>query len=165
MNAWAVQFNEPVPYQQGLDLQHRLLKARQADEIPDTVLILQHTPTITLGNRGRDNYLLKTPEEYKALGIEVFHAERGGDVNNLTDEAVNEMLAMGLPAMSPSAGQTNIATILPAKNINISTLDVNGWPRNEQPYLQRWLHNDCRSMAYLYTFKLFEELITKGELK
>jgi len=80
MNAWAVQFNESVPYQQGLDLQHRLLKARQADEIPDTVLILQHTPTITLGNRGRDNYLLKTPEEYKALGIEVFHAERGGDV-------------------------------------------------------------------------------------
>jgi lipoate-protein ligase B len=80
MKARAVQFDEPVPYQTGLDLQHRLLAARQADEIPDTVLILQHTPTITLGNRGRDNYLLKTPEEYKALGIEIFHAERGGDV-------------------------------------------------------------------------------------
>ena len=80
MKAWAVQFDEPIPYQQGLDLQHRLLKARQNDEIPDTVLILQHTPTVTLGNRGRDNYLLKTPEEYEALGIEVFHAERGGDV-------------------------------------------------------------------------------------
>ena len=76
MNTWAVQFDEPVPYSQGLNLQHRLLKARQADEIPDTVLILQHTPTVTLGNRGRDNYLLKTPEEYEALGIEVFHAER-----------------------------------------------------------------------------------------
>ncbi|MDH3346088.1 MAG: lipoyl(octanoyl) transferase LipB [Kiritimatiellaceae bacterium] len=80
MNAWAIQFDEPIPYQQGLDLQHQLLTARQNDEIPDTVLILQHTPTVTLGNRGRDNYLLKTPEEYEALGIEVFHAERGGDV-------------------------------------------------------------------------------------
>ncbi len=80
MNAWAVQFDEPISYQRGLDMQHRLLAARQADEIPDTVLILQHTPTITLGNRGRDNYLLKTSEEYAALGIEVFHAERGGDV-------------------------------------------------------------------------------------
>ena len=80
MNAWALQFSEPVPYQTGLDLQHRLLAARQRNEIPDTVLILQHTPTVTLGNRGRDNYLLKTPEEYKALGIDVFHAERGGDV-------------------------------------------------------------------------------------
>jgi len=80
MHSRAVQFDEPVSYQRGLELQHRLLNARQADEIPDTVLILQHTPTITLGNRGRDNYLLKTPEEYKTLGIEVFHAERGGDV-------------------------------------------------------------------------------------
>ena len=80
MKAWAVQFGEPVPYQTGLDMQHRLLAARQADEIPDTVLVLQHTPTVTLGNRGRDHYLLKTPEEYKALGIDVFHAERGGDV-------------------------------------------------------------------------------------
>jgi lipoyl(octanoyl) transferase len=80
MMSWAVQFNEPVSYQQGLDLQHRLLKARQNDEIPDTVLILQHTPTVTLGNRGRDNYLLLSKEEYAKRGIELFHAERGGDV-------------------------------------------------------------------------------------
>jgi len=80
MKAWAVQFSEPVPYQQGLDLQHRLLKARQNDDIPDTVLILQHTPTVTLGNRGRDNYLLLSHEEYAERGIELFHAERGGDV-------------------------------------------------------------------------------------
>lgn len=80
MNAWAVQFDEPVPYQQGLDIQHRLLAARQADEIPDTVLILQHSPTVTLGNRGRDNYLLLSREEYAKRGIELFQAERGGDV-------------------------------------------------------------------------------------
>lgn len=80
MKAWSVRFKDPVPYQRGLDIQRALLKARQDDLIPDTVLILQHTPTVTLGNRGRDNYLLKTEEEYQALGIEVFHVERGGDV-------------------------------------------------------------------------------------
>ena len=80
MRAWSVQFNDPVPYQRGLDIQHRLLKARQEGAIPDTVLVLQHTPVVTLGNRGRDNYLLKTEDEYRALGIELFHAERGGDV-------------------------------------------------------------------------------------
>lgn len=80
MKSWAVQFDKPVSYQQGLDLQHRLLKARQNDEIPDTVLILQHTPTVTLGNRGRDNYLLLSREEYAKRGIELFHVERGGDV-------------------------------------------------------------------------------------
>lgn len=80
MNSWAIQFDEPLPYQQGLDLQHRLLKARQNDDIPDAVLILQHTPTVTLGNRGRDTYLLLSKEEYAKRGIELFRAERGGDV-------------------------------------------------------------------------------------
>ncbi len=80
MNAWSVSFEEPVPYQEGLDIQRRLLKARQDDLIPDTVLIMQHRPVVTLGNRGRANYLLKTEEEYRELGIDLFHAERGGDV-------------------------------------------------------------------------------------
>lgn len=80
MNAWSVSFKEPIAYQAGLNIQRRLLKARQENQIPDTVLILQHTPVVTLGNRGRDNYLLKTKAEYKAEGIDLFHAERGGDV-------------------------------------------------------------------------------------
>jgi lipoate-protein ligase B len=80
MKTWSVSFNEPIPYRQGLDVQHRLLKARQEGQIPDTVLILQHTPVVTLGNRGRDNYLLKTEEEYREMGIDLFKAERGGDV-------------------------------------------------------------------------------------
>jgi lipoate-protein ligase B len=80
MKAWSISFEKPVPYQQGLDIQYRLLKARQENQIPDTVLILQHEPVVTLGNRGRDNYLLKTEAEYRELGIELFRAERGGDV-------------------------------------------------------------------------------------
>ncbi|HEY5621195.1 MAG TPA: lipoyl(octanoyl) transferase LipB [Pontiella sp.] len=80
MNAYSVQFAEPVPYQKGLDIQRRLLLARQENRIPDTVLMLQHQPVVTLGNRGRDNYLLKTEAEYREMGIDLFHAERGGDV-------------------------------------------------------------------------------------
>ncbi len=80
MNAWSVHFREPLPYRAGLEMQHRILRARQEERIPDTVLILQHTPVVTLGNRGRDNYLLKTEAEYAAMGIDLFRAERGGDV-------------------------------------------------------------------------------------
>jgi len=80
MKSWSVHFKNPVSYQTGLEIQRRILKARQENRIPDTVLLLQHTPVVTLGNRGRDNYLLKTEEEYKAMGIDLFHAERGGDV-------------------------------------------------------------------------------------
>lgn len=80
MIAYSVSFTDPVSYQSGLGMQRRLLKARQEDRIPDTVLVLQHRPVVTLGNRGRDNYLLKTEDEYREMGIELFHAERGGDV-------------------------------------------------------------------------------------
>ena len=57
-----------------------MLAARQAEKIPDTVVLLQHTPTVTLGNRGRDNYLSKSKQEYSDLGIDLFKVERGGDV-------------------------------------------------------------------------------------
>ncbi|HBO87157.1 MAG TPA: octanoyltransferase, partial [Verrucomicrobia bacterium] len=79
-NAWSIRFDKPVSYEAGLLFQHRLLAARQAEKIPDTVVLLQHTPTVTLGNRGRDNYLLKSEQEYADLGIDLFQVERGGDV-------------------------------------------------------------------------------------
>ena len=79
-NAWSITFDKPVAYEAGLLFQYRLLAARQAGKIPDTVVLLQHTPTVTLGNRGRDNYLLKSEQEYADLGIDLFQVERGGDV-------------------------------------------------------------------------------------
>jgi hypothetical protein len=90
-------------------------------------------------------------------------------VDNLTDEAVNQMLAMGLPALSPSAGQTNVARFNPVgqppRNIDISTLKANEWPRNHPVYKNRWLHSDCKDVSYLYTYNLFNELTAKGDLK
>jgi hypothetical protein len=87
----------------------------------------------------------------------------------LTTNEINQMLAVGLPAMSPSAGQSYINPIQQngGGNFNMSTLkdSANGWPRNEQPYPQRWLHSDCKDMAYLYTYRLFEEVTAKGGLK
>ncbi len=79
-DGFSLVFDFPVRYSDGLAFQRRLLAARQAELIPDTVLLMQHTPTVTLGNRGRDNYLLKSEADYAAMGIELFQVERGGDV-------------------------------------------------------------------------------------
>jgi lipoyl(octanoyl) transferase len=78
--ARAVVFSEPVSYDDGLRIQHEIHAARLADEIPDTVLFLQHEPVITLGRRGRDRWLRKNAAELRALGIECRTASRGGDV-------------------------------------------------------------------------------------
>ena len=67
-------------YEEGLRLQERLVAERQADRIPDTLLLLEHEPVVTLGrNARRENLLLPEPA-LVARGIEVVETGRGGDV-------------------------------------------------------------------------------------
>ena len=61
-------------------VQERLLDLRIANRIADTVLFLEHRPVVTLGRRGRDEFLQLSREEYARRGIELVHASRGGDV-------------------------------------------------------------------------------------
>lgn len=61
-------------------MQERIHQARLDERLPDTVLLMQHRPVVTMGRRGRDHYLLRTPDQLAACGIELFRASRGGDV-------------------------------------------------------------------------------------
>ena len=69
-------------YAEGLELQRRLVDARRAGEIPDTLLLLQHPHVLTLGVKLADakSHVLASPEELTALGVQIFEAGRGGDV-------------------------------------------------------------------------------------
>lgn len=80
MTGWALVIPGAVPYADGVRLQEALHAARLAGRIPDTVVALQHRPVVTLGRRGRDNFLLASPEVLAADGIEVHRSSRGGDV-------------------------------------------------------------------------------------
>jgi len=71
---------KPLPYGDAVSLQQRLVRDRIADRIPDTVLLLEHTPVVTLGRRGREEHLLADPEQLRARGVEVHVSSRGGDV-------------------------------------------------------------------------------------
>lgn len=73
-------FPFPLPYGQAAVLQRQLVQRRIADEIPDTFLLLQHPPVITLGRRGRREHLLVSDQHLSELGIELAHSERGGDI-------------------------------------------------------------------------------------
>jgi lipoyl(octanoyl) transferase len=71
-----------VPYDDALALQRALVDARRADDIPDTLLLLQHPHVLTLGVKrggGRD-HILATPERLAELGVTVSETGRGGDV-------------------------------------------------------------------------------------
>lgn len=67
-------------YREALDLQHRLRAARQADRIPDTLLLLEHDPVYTRGRRATEAELPLAPEWYAERGIDVVDVDRGGKV-------------------------------------------------------------------------------------
>ena len=62
-----------VPYEEALAEQQRLHALRVADEIPDTVLLLEHQPVYTAGRRTR-------PEDYPLDGTPVVAVTRGGEI-------------------------------------------------------------------------------------
>jgi len=68
-----------VRYSECLTTQHKIAEARRRGEIPDVLLLLEHTPVITFGRAGGSKSLLASPEELRREGIEVFHTDRGGD--------------------------------------------------------------------------------------
>jgi lipoate-protein ligase B len=69
-----------IPYSDGVAIQETLRARRQAGELPDTLLLLEHPPVYTRGRRagGQD---LPFPESfYRERGIEVIDTDRGGRI-------------------------------------------------------------------------------------
>ena len=69
-----------VEYREALSLQERLREARQADELPDVLLTLEHPPVYTRGRRSVDGELPFGEDWYLARGIEIVETGRGGKV-------------------------------------------------------------------------------------
>ena len=65
-------------YREVLQLQHQLREKRHRGEIPDTVLIVEHSPVITLGARQSTNKLLADREDLAQRHIDVVDIRRGG---------------------------------------------------------------------------------------
>ncbi len=78
-HAWLVDCGR-MPYGRAWALQRALLAARQAERVPDTVLLVEHPPVITVGRAGRSSNILAPRGLLAERGIEVFAVERGGDV-------------------------------------------------------------------------------------
>jgi len=67
-------------YGTGLKLQQKLVELRKAGRIGDVLLLLEHTPVITLGRNAKQKNILASTDELAARRVEVFETDRGGDV-------------------------------------------------------------------------------------
>lgn len=69
-----------IDYATGLRLQERLVALRKEGQIGDVLLLLEHTPVITLGRNAKAANIIASPETLAERGVEVFESDRGGDV-------------------------------------------------------------------------------------
>lgn len=69
-----------LPYDEAAALQARLRAARQAGELPDMLLLLEHPPVYTKGRRTSAADLPMGEDWYRMQGVEVRHTDRGGRV-------------------------------------------------------------------------------------
>jgi lipoate-protein ligase B len=69
-----------VDYRTAWQLQAELASAVAKGACPETLLLLEHPPTITLGRSAKDAHLLASVDRLNTLGIEVVPVDRGGDV-------------------------------------------------------------------------------------
>jgi lipoate-protein ligase B len=94
-----------MDYQSALEMQENAFQNLLAGSGKDTIFIVEHPPTITLGARQSANKLLKAPDAIKRAGIEIFQIRRGG----------------GATAHNP--GQIVIYPIINLKKNNLSVSD------------------------------------------
>lgn len=68
------------PYREVWELQHRLHEAVRDGREPDTWIVVEHPPVITLGRQAKPENVFSSAGELSRRGIELVRIERGGDV-------------------------------------------------------------------------------------
>ena len=69
-----------IEYGEAHRLQKRLHRERLNGVIPDTLLLLEHPPTLTIGRSGSLENVLVSKDKLADEGITLFFIDRGGDV-------------------------------------------------------------------------------------
>lgn len=87
-----------VTYARALELQKETERAVLAGDAPDTLLLLEHPHTFTVGRRSTDSGILATSEMLANLGVAVFETNRGGKV---TYHGLGQLVGYPIVNLSP----------------------------------------------------------------
>jgi lipoate-protein ligase B len=87
-----------VEYGAALDLQKQTERAVLTDERPDTLLLLEHPHTLTLGRRAIEGAIIAPDEVLRSRGVTVFETNRGGKV---TYHGLGQIVGYPIIKLSP----------------------------------------------------------------
>lgn len=68
------------PYREVWELQHRVHEDVRDGREPDTWIVVEHTPVVTLGRQAKRENVFFPAEELARRGVDLIAIERGGDV-------------------------------------------------------------------------------------
>ncbi|GBD87335.1 octanoyltransferase [bacterium BMS3Abin03] len=69
-----------IDYKEAWNLQKRIFEQRYKNEVDDTLLLLEHSHTYTLGKTADKKNLVGTDEYLKKNNVSVYNIDRGGDI-------------------------------------------------------------------------------------
>ncbi len=87
-----------VRYADAHALQERLVEERARGACPDTLLLLEHEPVVTLGRSAHEENVLLPRARLESLGVDVHETTRGGDV---TYHGPGQLVAYPIFDLSP----------------------------------------------------------------
>ena len=87
-----------IDYQSGLAIQKETEQAVKLGTQPDTLLLLEHPHTLTIGRRGESAAILADAEELKRRNVTVFETNRGGKV---TYHGLGQLVGYPIVKLSP----------------------------------------------------------------
>jgi len=87
-----------IDYAAALTIQKEAERLVKAGEQPDTLLLLEHPHTLTIGRRGDASSVLLNESELKARGVTLFETNRGGKV---TYHGIGQIVGYPVINLSP----------------------------------------------------------------
>ncbi|MBO9597892.1 MAG: lipoyl(octanoyl) transferase LipB [Cohnella sp.] len=80
MRAITTEWLSMIDYGEAWELQKKLVREIDREERSETLLLLEHPPTYTIGSDRHPEHLLYSAEELSRRGISLYEIDRGGDI-------------------------------------------------------------------------------------
>jgi lipoyl(octanoyl) transferase len=123
-------------YREALAVQEHVRAAVADGHAPETLLLLEHDPVITLGRHADRTHVLTAPDALAARGVEVVSTSRGGDV---TFHGPGQLV--GYPIFRLTRGiRWHVTAMAEAIRATLAELSIVAAWRGDRPGL--WLGDD-----------------------